>query len=73
MEDIGEQFARLDAGRDVDLSLRKGVLISTKTAFAFTNGRYGIFHAVDDIVVAFTREGMREVLEGTRDPRDGDE
>ncbi len=72
MEDIGEQFARLDAGLDVDLSLRKGVLISTKTAFAFTNGRYGIFHAVDGTVVAFTREGMQQVLEGTRGARDGD-
>ena len=71
MADMGEQFARLDAGRDVDLSLRNGILISTKTAFALNNGRYGIFHAVDGTVVAFSREGMRQVLEGMRGTRDG--
>lgn len=67
-----EQLARLDAGHDVDLSLRMGVLVSTKTAFACGNGRYCIFHGVDGRVVAFTRNGIREVMEGARDPRDGD-
>ncbi|MBU2602852.1 MAG: hypothetical protein KKA32_11930 [Actinobacteria bacterium] len=73
MKETDERLTRLDTGRDVDLSIRNGVLVSTKMAFALGDGHYGIFHAVDGTVVTFTREGMREVLEGVRDPRDGDE
>jgi hypothetical protein len=72
MTDIASQLARLDAGDHVDISIRSGILVSTKTAFAYTDGHYGIFHSVDGRVVAFTRNGIREVLEGTRSPWNGD-
>jgi len=73
LNDAVEQLARLDTGRNLDLSMHNGILVSTKTAFACGDDRYSIFHAVDGTLVTFTREGIREVLEGTRDPRDGDE
>jgi hypothetical protein len=72
VRDLADQLAQLDAVHDVDLSIGRGILRSTKTAFAYCDGHYGIFHSVDGRVVRFTRDGIREVLAGTRDPWDGD-
>ena len=63
-----EELAKLDAGQEVDLSYRSGILRSSKTAFAYVDGRYGVLHEIDGHVTNFTRSVMREVLEGRRDP-----
>ncbi|MCJ7797902.1 MAG: hypothetical protein MUQ56_14270 [Thermoleophilia bacterium] len=67
-----DPIERLDAGYDVDLSQFNGVLRSKKTVFSLGDGRYGILHGIDATVTVFTRDGIRQVLEGSRDPWDGD-
>ena len=66
--DADEELTKLDAGQDVDLSYRRGIVQSSKTAFAYIDGRYGVLHEINGHVTNFTRSGMREVLQGSRDP-----
>lgn len=82
---IKQKLDRLDEGYSVDVSYANGILRSSKEATAFYEGEegdliqkdekpagYDIFHGIDGTVTYFTRKGIIEVMQGKRDPWDGD-
>lgn len=67
---------QLDHDYSVDWSYTNGVLRSSKEISTVYSDKYGrhfsIFHGIDGTQKYFSREGITQVMEGTRDAWDGD-